>query len=638
MSAAVIQSGAVTVNHVATWGWNGVIQDGGSASEGVIGEIGITNSTGAPAFGINNGPTTGPFSAFTIAVSPSGVVTFGANSYGGASATSVLFDINGITYPFPGPGSGTVIGPDPVVNNNAVTWNGTSGTLIKDAGGPPYMGPEGAVSTAGQMIQVGGGGVISPHLLVVNRENSTQLDQDMIVVNSTINDLGTPGQTFYAETIISTVTFENIYSGGVFVNGPGSGAIAVNAGIDSSAAQTSSDTANSSEAIALWFDVQRSADPNFTATTEQTYAPMWAAIINYIDRTNLAAPVAGNMQTEWSMYANNMGPGFRNPLSMNLGNYFNAGAGIAPVESNTLLLINSPGGEDSFTGMVRAHVKPTGNYGSACLDVRSGTPIQTTVLTSLGSPSTTLYVHNIYPFISQNEDLGTTSPSNPMPIFINGNPYTCTGFGFSGSVNGAQGYITTQTAVSTTDGSAGNTVIGNANAIWLLDGQTIQMSYYGYNQLWYQNGDFNFGDPTEYISLNRGGISVGGSNNPNGNISVESSGTGQITVGSATYGTAFAVITPSANIVNHLTVSGAETGFYPTITAFGSDSVVDLELVTPQGVVYCVNGALINGACGFFTATPVGRQTVTGSKGGNAALASLISKLATFGLITDSTS
>lgn len=40
---------------------------------------------------------------------------------------------------------------------------------------------------------------------------------------------------------------------------------------------------------------------------------------------------------------------------------------------------------------------------------------------------------------------------------------------------------------------------------------------------------------------------------------------------------------------------------------------------------------------GFHGATPVGRQTVTGSRGGNAALADLLTKLATLGLITDGT-
>jgi hypothetical protein len=41
---------------------------------------------------------------------------------------------------------------------------------------------------------------------------------------------------------------------------------------------------------------------------------------------------------------------------------------------------------------------------------------------------------------------------------------------------------------------------------------------------------------------------------------------------------------------------------------------------------------------GFFAATPVAKPTVTGSKGGNAALGSLLTALANLGLVTDSTS
>jgi hypothetical protein len=44
------------------------------------------------------------------------------------------------------------------------------------------------------------------------------------------------------------------------------------------------------------------------------------------------------------------------------------------------------------------------------------------------------------------------------------------------------------------------------------------------------------------------------------------------------------------------------------------------------------------GAIGFYTATPVAKQTVSGSRSANAALADLITKLATVGLITDGTS
>ena len=40
---------------------------------------------------------------------------------------------------------------------------------------------------------------------------------------------------------------------------------------------------------------------------------------------------------------------------------------------------------------------------------------------------------------------------------------------------------------------------------------------------------------------------------------------------------------------------------------------------------------------GFYGATPAAKPTITGSKGANAALTSLLSALATLGLVTDST-
>ena len=46
---------------------------------------------------------------------------------------------------------------------------------------------------------------------------------------------------------------------------------------------------------------------------------------------------------------------------------------------------------------------------------------------------------------------------------------------------------------------------------------------------------------------------------------------------------------------------------------------------------------LSNSKLGFFTTAPVTKPTVTGAKGGNAALTSLMTALAGLGLVTDST-
>lgn len=59
----------------------------------------------------------------------------------------------------------------------------------------------------------------------------------------------------------------------------------------------------------------------------------------------------------------------------------------------------------------------------------------------------------------------------------------------------------------------------------------------------------------------------------------------------------------------------------------------DWVLLVPTGT----KNLIINGAVGFNGATPLTKPTITGSKGANAALASLITALASYGLITDST-
>lgn len=55
-----------------------------------------------------------------------------------------------------------------------------------------------------------------------------------------------------------------------------------------------------------------------------------------------------------------------------------------------------------------------------------------------------------------------------------------------------------------------------------------------------------------------------------------------------------------------------------------------------SGAVHTLDGS--GNKLGFHGATSVAQQTVTGSRGGNAALASLLTKLATLGLIVDGTS
>lgn len=90
----------------------------------------------------------------------------------------------------------------------------------------------------------------------------------------------------------------------------------------------------------------------------------------------------------------------------------------------------------------------------------------------------------------------------------------------------------------------------------------------------------------------------------------------------------------TASAVNRVSVTGSATGNAVSVTATGSDSNIQLNL-SGKGTSGVQVGAASQ-AVGFYGTTPGAKQTVTGSRGANAALASLLTALATLGLITDS--
>ena len=86
--------------------------------------------------------------------------------------------------------------------------------------------------------------------------------------------------------------------------------------------------------------------------------------------------------------------------------------------------------------------------------------------------------------------------------------------------------------------------------------------------------------------------------------------------------------------------TAATAGDLLTSTAAGDSAIrptTSGKAVHLGGTTKVVSVSQGNGL-GFHAATPVAKQTVTGSRGSNAALASLLTALATYGLITDSSS
>lgn len=99
---------------------------------------------------------------------------------------------------------------------------------------------------------------------------------------------------------------------------------------------------------------------------------------------------------------------------------------------------------------------------------------------------------------------------------------------------------------------------------------------------------------------------------------------------SATAGAALKVTSNTAASIASRRLSqwaGAPGGAY---TVYGE--------IWGDGTFNWQGSARLRGSIGFFTTAPQAQKTITGSRGGNAALASLLTQLAGYGLIVDSTS
>jgi Pectate lyase superfamily protein len=196
----------------------------------------------------------------------------------------------------------------------------------------------------------------------------------------------------------------------------------------------------------------------------------------------------------------------------------------------------------------------------------------------------------------------------------------------------------------------------NANGRTIhLGPDTKDINFVGTNLLNYTNGILDEGTNNTFMSTkDAGGSYVFGFNGAPTTLLSSVAGTLRAVAFTATLATAnntFAGLV-SANkglnvaggpvnvngTVNNIAIAGAGVSGSPaTVTAFGSDTDIGLTLNT-KGAGQVFAQILKCSDFGLNIATPVGRQTVTGSRGGNAALASLLTALAAFGLITDSTS
>src|SRR5271167_1707901 len=143
----VQQSGAVTPGHIAKWFTSGIIGDAGTSLTPGITTEGILSNQ-ACSFAISTALAPSPFTRLCFGVNTAGVSQISLNSFGGAPAPSLNFNINGTLYNFPF-AVGGVVGPNTTVVGDVACWNNTVGSLLADcgpAGGGINPGPLNAIA------------------------------------------------------------------------------------------------------------------------------------------------------------------------------------------------------------------------------------------------------------------------------------------------------------------------------------------------------------------------------------------------------------------------------------------------------------------------------------------------------------
>lgn len=133
---AVLQSGTVTPKHPTMWIFNNTIGDAGGAGNGLLSELGITN-TGTP-FCINDAPITAPGGYHQLCLGAN-ANNKGTLSYSGSPGTQQLpfqICVNGICQNFPITVTGGVTGPSTSTAGDISIFANATGNLLADSNVP----------------------------------------------------------------------------------------------------------------------------------------------------------------------------------------------------------------------------------------------------------------------------------------------------------------------------------------------------------------------------------------------------------------------------------------------------------------------------------------------------------------------
>ena len=130
-------AGLYTPGHFVKQLSPGVLGDSGPATGGGpnsgLTELGITN-TGTPLCITDTTIITGPYHQMCFGADVNGTAIISSNAYLGATPLPLEIIVNGTAYPFPGSGSGNVVGPNSSTVGHLASFNNSSGTLLADSG------------------------------------------------------------------------------------------------------------------------------------------------------------------------------------------------------------------------------------------------------------------------------------------------------------------------------------------------------------------------------------------------------------------------------------------------------------------------------------------------------------------------
>jgi hypothetical protein len=167
-SDQIEQSGNVTPLHAAAWVTDGVINDAGPASNGLLSGIGVTLQTVTGiGLGINNAPVTGPYQQLALGFGANGHGFLSLQNFGTAPAEALDIIVNGVTFTIGGTNwlsaifdnqfgsaQGDLVYRD--VNDWLALPPGTAGQVLV-TGGPGANPSWSNVSGTGSVLRVGTG-------------------------------------------------------------------------------------------------------------------------------------------------------------------------------------------------------------------------------------------------------------------------------------------------------------------------------------------------------------------------------------------------------------------------------------------------------------------------------------------------